>query len=80
MKAVELKELDTMYHIHFLAFSNFRAKATKKSGKNKVRPVYTSFKKFFDYESELNRIMNKKEDKFARVKQFLKKRGGNANG
>lgn len=35
MKAVELKELDIMYHIHFLAFSNFRAKATKKAGKNK---------------------------------------------
>lgn len=80
MKAVELKELDRMYHIHFLAFSNFRAKATKKAGKNKQKPVYTTFKKFFDYESELNNILHKKEDKFAKVKQFLKQRGGKANG
>ena len=37
MKAVELKELDLNYHIHLLAFNNFKVKARKKAGKNKYK-------------------------------------------
>lgn len=72
MKAVELKEIDLNYHIHLLAFSNFRVKAKKKAGRNKTRPVYSTFKKFFDYEYELNKVLGKKEDKFSKVKEFIR--------
>lgn len=75
MKAVELKELDLNYHIHLLAFNNFKVKAKKKAGKNKTRPVFDTFKKFFDYEYELNKVLGKKEDKFSKVKEFMRKRG-----
>ena len=75
MKAVELKELDLNYQIHLLAFNNFKVKAKKKAGKNKTRPVFDTFKKFFDYEYELNKVLGKKEDKFSKVKEFMRKRG-----
>lgn len=76
MEAVELKEVDRRYHIHLLAFNNFRVKAKKKVGKNKMRPVYTSFRKFFDYEQELNKIKSKKNTRFDKLKRYIKKRGG----
>lgn len=48
--------------IHLQAFLNNKAKAKKKSGKNKMRFVYNDFKKFFDYEREICKIRNKNKN------------------
>ena len=51
----------------------------RKNGKHKMKPVYTEFKKFYDYEAEIEKVNGKKEDLFAGVKAFLKQKGGAAN-
>lgn len=76
MKGVQLIEVDRSYHIHLQAYANFRVKAERKAGKNKTKPVYSTFKKFFDYQAEIEKVVGKKEDRFAGVKAFLKRRGG----
>ena len=68
--------IDLDYRNHMQAYLNFVVKAQKKAGKNKTKPVYSTFKKFYDYEKELNRVEKKKSDsKFSGLKNFLK-RGG----
>lgn len=81
MKAVELKNVDIEYYIHLLAFNNLRVRAEKKISKDKVKPVYDTFKKFFNYEERLNEVLGKrKKSKFENLKNFLKaKKGGNSN-
>lgn len=74
IKAAELKEVDLEYHIHLLAFNNYRMKAQKKAGKNKSKPVYDKFKKFYDYEDRVNEILGNKKSKFDKLKNFLKER------
>lgn len=54
-EAYALKYVDKERDLHELAFLTFAATATKKSGK----PVYKTFKKFFDYEKELERVKKK---------------------
>lgn len=54
-EAYALKYVDKERDLHELAFLTFAATATKKSGK----PVYKTFKKFFDYEKELERVKRK---------------------
>ena len=73
-KAIELKQEEKDYRNHLQAFLNFKAKARKKSG----RPVFTIFKKFYDHEANLREIMKEenKTDRFARVKQLLKREEG----
>lgn len=75
MKAIELKRVDADYRCHLQAYLNFAAKAQKKSGKNKSKPVYNRFKKFYDYEKEINKVMNREHEKskFAGIEKFLKK-------
>ena len=50
-------------------------KAKKKAGKDKLRPVYANFKKFFDYEKEVNRVLgkNKTDSRFVGIGKLLKK-------
>ena len=74
MEAVRLKQIDLDYRNHLQAFLNFAVKAEKKAGKNKTRPVYTKFKKFYDYEKALEGI-NKTENKsrFSGIGNLLKK-------
>ena len=45
MEAVQLREVDK----------------EKKVGKNKTKPVYQRFRKFFDYEKEVDRVRNRKQ-------------------
>ena len=52
MKAVELRQFDINYRNHLQAFLNFAVTAKKKSGRNKEKPVYDKFSKFFDYVKE----------------------------
>lgn len=61
MKAVDLKFVDLHYRLHAQAYLNVSANAKKKSGKNRLRPVYNKFKKFFDYEDEERRVMEQSE-------------------
>ena len=54
-EAYALKYVDKERDLHELAYLTFAATATKKSGK----PVYKTFKKFFDYDKELERVKRK---------------------
>lgn len=75
MEAVRLKEVDRDYRNHLQAFLNFVVKAEKKSGKNKSKPVYDKFSKFYNYEKELRKVTNKGEEKsrFSGIGKLLKK-------
>ena len=57
MEAVKLKQLDKRQDIHLLAWLTFAAKATKGKGKH-IKPVYDKFKRFFNYEEELEKLQN----------------------
>lgn len=73
MKAAELKMIDKSYLIHIQAFETLRVKATK--GK-KGKLVYKRFKDFFNYEEEINKVMNKnRENNLDRYKKFLQRKG-----
>ena len=63
MKACRLKRLDRNYEIHLQAWLTFAAKAEKSAGKGKSKPKYNKFEKFFDYEKELDKIINEKENR-----------------
>ena len=54
-EAYALKFVDRERDLHELAYLAFSATATKKSGK----PVYKTFKKFYDYEKEIDRVKRK---------------------
>ena len=77
MKAAKLKQIDMDYRNHLQAFLNFAVRAEKKSGKNKSKPVYGKFKKFYDYEKELEKATNngKEKSRFAGIGKLLKKGG-----
>ena len=75
MEAVKLKQVDKDYRNHLQAFLNFAVKAEKKTGKNKSSPVYTKFKKFFDYEKEVGNVGKKtaKNSRLSDIGKLLKK-------
>ena len=75
MEAVRLKQIDNDYRNHLQAFLNFAVKAEKRAGKGKSKPVYRTFKKFYDYEKELKKVKKKDENKsrFAGIGKLLKK-------
>ncbi len=74
MQAVRLKQVDMDYRNHLQAFLNFAVKAEKQSGK-KSKPVFTKFKRFYDYEKELAKVTNKGSEKsrFSGIGRLLKK-------
>lgn len=76
MQGVRLKQVDCDYRVHQQAFLNFAVKAEKKAGKNKTKPVYSTFEKFFDYDKAIRQAKgeSKKESKFAGLSRFLKER------
>ena len=76
MDALDLRMLDQDLHEHRQAFLYLAVQAQKKAGKGKTRPVYRRFKQFFDYDSELAKIKNKKKKKksrFSGIGKLLKK-------
>lgn len=75
MEAVRLKQVDMDYRNHLQAFLNFAVQATKKSGKNKSRPVYANFKRFYNYEKEISKVTSKgnKQSRFSGIGKFFKK-------
>lgn len=79
MEAVQLRQIDMDYRNHLQAFLNFAVRAMKNSGKRKQKPVYSTFKKFYDYQAALRKVQGgKKPDRFAELKRHLKK-GGSVN-
>lgn len=76
MKAARLKQVDLDYRNHLQAFLNFAAQATKKSGKNKLKPVYSKFAKFFNFEEAEQRAKHGKENNkmVNNYMQYLKER------
>ena len=75
MDAVRLKQVDMDYRNHLQAFLNFSVKAEKKAGKNKSKPVYSRFKKFYDYEKEIAKITKKGNESgiASSMSRFLRK-------
>lgn len=77
MEAERLKQVDKDYRNHLQAFLNFIVRAERKAGKNKTRPVYNRFDRFYDYDAQLkqatNSRRNKEKSRFSGVGKFLKK-------
>lgn len=75
MEAVRLKQVDIDYRNHLQAFLNFAVKAEKRAGKGKSKPVYSKFKKFYDYESEIRKAKTGEsaQGRFSGIGKFLKK-------
>ena len=75
MKAAALRRVDEAHKIHMQAWANRAVKAEKKAGKNKTKPVYRTFKRFFDYDAEIKKVRNygKSECRFAGIGKLLKK-------
>ena len=74
MEAVRLKQVDQDYRNHLQAFLNFAVKAEKKNGK-KSKPVYSKFKRFYDYESEIKKATKKvgEKSRFSGIGKLLNK-------
>lgn len=76
MKSKELEMVDEEYRIHLQAYLNMSAQAKKRVGK-KVKPVYTKFTKFYDYQKSLDRVMGvKRKSKFDELAKFINKKEG----
>lgn len=75
IKALEYAEVDQLYHLHLQAYLNMSAQAEKKSG-SKIKKVFDTFQKFFDYDSALEELSNEKNTKkksiLDRVSEFMK--------
>lgn len=77
MKAAKLKQVDMDYRAHMLAYLIFAVKAEKKSGKNKTIPVYRRFKKFYDYEKEIDKVLrpgDQHQSQFSGIGELLKRK------
>lgn len=76
MKSKELEMVDEEYRIHLQAYLNMSAQAKKRAGK-KVKPVYTTFNKFYNYQKSLDRVMGvKRKSKFDELAKFINKKEG----
>lgn len=78
MEANRLKQVDIDYRNHLQAYLNFAVQAKKKAGKNKEKPVYSTFRKFFDYEKEVEKAKEnkKKKSRFSNLSKFIKEHKG----
>ena len=75
IKALEYAEVDQLYHLHLQAYLNMAAQAEKKSG-SKIKKVFDTFQKFFDYDEALEGLSGEKRTKkksiLDRVSEFMK--------
>lgn len=76
IEAENFKQVDRDYRNHLQAYLNFQATAKKNVGKNKQKPVFDKFDKFFDYDKALKRVQSKKPEKgrLSALSKFLKER------
>ena len=71
----KLKQVDTQFYLHELAFLNFAATATDK----KWKPIYKSLDKFFDYKRKLQEIetpTEKPKPNYTALKKYYSTGGG----
>lgn len=61
---------------------NFAASAKKRAGKDKVKPVFTRFDNFFDYEAELDKArgIKRNEDRLIAIGKIMKQGKGETHG
>ena len=73
MKAAGLRRVDEEYRTHEQALLNVAARATK--GK-KAKPVYKTFKSFFDYDTAVAKVKSgaKHRDVLQKVSALMKKK------
>lgn len=75
IKALEYAEVDQLYHLHLQAYLNMTAQAEKKSG-SKIKKVFDTFQKFFDYDAALEGVCSEKNTKkksiLERISEFMK--------
>lgn len=76
IEAENLKQVDRDYRNHLQAYLNFKATAKKNVGKNKQKPVFDKFDKFFDYNKAIKKVQSKKSEKgrLSALNKFLKER------
>lgn len=75
-KAYKLGTVDRDMWVHKQAYLNFMANAKKKAGKSRMKPVYESFDKFYDYQKEIDRVereYGEKPAKFTALAERLSK-------
>ena len=69
------------YRNHLQAYLNFAVKAEKKAGKNKSKPVYSKFKRFYNYKEELDKVNEElnqakiPKSRFSGIGKLLKREG-----
>lgn len=61
MLSFRLSELDRQQELHMQAWLSQQVQATTGTGK-RTKPMYQTFKEFFDYEEQLKIILNEKEE------------------
>lgn len=80
MKAVELRAVDDDYKAHKQAFLNYAVKSEKKVGKNKAKPRYPTFDKFYDYEKEIKKVLgfanSEQTNRLKGLSEHLREKGG----
>lgn len=57
MRANRLKEVDREYEIYLQAWTNYMVQATKKQGKDRIVPVYKTFKQLYDYDKRIGEVL-----------------------
>lgn len=75
-KAYKLETVDRDMWVHKQAYLNFMANAKKKAGKGRMKPVYESFDKFYDYQKEIDKVereYSEKPAKFTALAERLSK-------
>ncbi len=70
MHAYNLALVDENNRIHWQAFLNTLARSTKEVGK-KIVPVYQTYKDFYDYEKEIERIEYRESEEEIRKKKVI---------
>ncbi len=82
MQAVRLKMVDQDYRNHLQAFLNFSVQAKRSAGKGKERPVFSRFRKFYDYEKEIDKAKGKarSDGRLSNLSKLLKERGAKKDG
>lgn len=75
MKAHRLQEIDWEYKIHLQAWANCTAKQKKMQGRDKIVPVFTSFKQFYDYDRRIEEVLatDKIQAQEERLKRIAKR-------
>ncbi len=75
MKARTLKEIDREYEIYLQAWTNYNVQATKKQGKDRIVPMYKTFKQFYDYDRRIDEVsgMGKKQVQEERLKRIARR-------